>query len=138
MAASVTLFQQEMAALSGHIYSRRSSMVEKEWRAFANTQGLYSSRVDIAVGPFSIVRGGNCIIFHDAVLEFSQQFIQRLIYHHTDNVNKYRHADDPRIDNALQLPTMEGLRTFNRNARCFLAIEIENEVTRKQPFRWGG
>lgn len=102
-----------------------------EWRAIENISGIYSPRVDIAVGPFSVIRGGTCSIEHDQLVDDSQVFLKHMIRYHRSNVARYRNTDDARIDEALHLPSITDLKYHNRNARCFLAIEIENRVSRK-------
>lgn len=113
------------------LLSARYPQVETEWKAFTNISGIYSPRVDIAVGPFSVVPGRNCIREYDKLFNQSQKFIDRLISYHNNNVQQYRITDDPRINESLCLPEMHILKTYNKNARCFLAIEIENKVSRK-------
>lgn len=73
------------------------SDVVAEWSAFGNQQDLYSPRVDIAVGPFSVVPGGNCIKEYDQLVDESAGFLQRLIDYHTYNLETYRGRSDPRI-----------------------------------------
>lgn len=59
-----------------------------------------------------------------------EQLIQQLL---DLNVETFQRYQDDRIQDEIQhlFPTMHSLRTFNRNARCFIAVEIENQVSRK-------
>jgi hypothetical protein len=131
MPNSINQFQSEIAASLKLLFPQPLAEVQKEWRAITNITGIYSPRIDIAVGPFSIIRGENCIKAYDGLLRQSEHLITCLIENHCSNVKKYRHTDDSRIKDALRLPTIQRLMDHNRNARCFLAIEIENEVSRK-------
>lgn len=108
--------------------------VETEWRAITNISGIYSPRIDIAVGPFSVVPGGNCIGEYEKLINQSSKTIENLIFFHNINIQQYRISDDPRVNEGLSLPTINTLKNSNLNARCFLAIEIENEVSRKHLF----
>lgn len=86
----------------------------------AGERGLYSPRIDIAVGPFAT--NWQFVNEYDRLEEQHRVVIEQLYSYHLANVgtdNQYALAD---LDNALRL---------NQNARCFLAIEIENLVSRK-------
>lgn len=104
--------------------------IRTEWTTITNIPGLYSPRLDIAVGPFSTVRGQNQIDVYNNLMDNSRQFIERLIHYHTLNITNYR-IDDDQLNQALILPNFDLLNDFNQNARCFIAIEIENSVSRK-------
>lgn len=121
-------FQTTVATELKQIYP--DVYVETEWRAIKNIPGLYFPRVDIAVGPFSTVRGGNCITEYNQLMDASKPFIESLLSGHCENVQNYR-THDEQIMQALQIPDFEELKTLNENARCLLAVEIENKVTRK-------
>lgn len=97
--------------------------VLKEWRAITNISGLYCPRIDIAVGPFSVRRGGNCISEYDQLMNNTRGFIDQLLIHHQDNITRF-HGN-------VNVSSFTTLRDHNRNARCLLAIEIENKVSRK-------
>ncbi len=104
--------------------------VEIEWRAITNIPGLYSPRIDIAVGPFSTTRGGNRISEYNKLMDSSKSFLEHLLACHRENVMHYR-THDERINQELHFPGLEELKILNENARCLLAVEIENHVTRK-------
>ncbi len=94
--------------------------VRKEWASIPGSVGVYSPRLDLAVGPFATgeLRYGPT---YDTLFERNRGFVTALWTAHRSNVG----------DGEIGGQTLEGLRTANRNARCFLAIEIENQVTRK-------
>ena len=96
-----------------------------EWAAFPARGAQYSPRLDLAVGPFSIEPG---VVLNDAFRRLARDhraFLERLWSAHAANEAFLNAADD-------QSPrTLNRALAANRNARCFLAIEIENEVSRK-------
>ena len=104
--------------------------IEVEWRTIANIRGLYSPRIDVAVGPFSVVRGGNCIEEYNELMDSSQDFIELILEHHHANVTAYR-VDDEQLNQVRYFSNFHDLKRRNENARCLLAIEIENNVSRK-------
>lgn len=93
-----------------------------EWATMRGRLGSYSPRLDVAVGPFAT-----------GSLRFGEKF-DELISRHGDFV---RYAYDLSNENFNLFG--EGTEKFgfgdvthrNWNSRCFLAIEIENKVTRK-------
>lgn len=128
----VDLFQQEIANKLTVLLVQQGyeSKVRVPWTAFSG-QGrpIYSPNVDIAVGPF-------------AIEERYEDEYERM-------VNSYRWLIDTWIDMFRQnwqsvigdrdwrvSPIPSGYRDFighsaNRNARCFIAIEVENKNSRK-------
>jgi hypothetical protein len=92
-----------------------------EWTSMQDEIGIYSPRLDIAVGPFATDR--QCGDDYDGLMENNKRFINRLIRCHINNVRKY--------DDKFYSLSFDRLKTKNYNARCFIAIEIENRVTRK-------
>lgn len=101
--------------------------VKSEWAAFEGFKNHYSPRVDIAVGPFSIEPGYVLIQEYDTLIQRAdiRPFLKKLYDLHVENVG------DEVIINEIRLPSFENLVTKNQNARCFLAIEIENENSKK-------
>ena len=97
-----------------------------EWRAFRNVNYQYSPRVDIAVGPFSVTPNANQTQEYNQLLQKDviDSFIQNVYNYHKENIG------DEWL-NELDVPTLYSLTRKNQNARCFLAIEIENSSTRK-------
>lgn len=100
--------------------------VKKEWTAFTGYHNHYSPRVDIAVGPFSIVAGQNQThVYNQLVVDENiQSFIRQLYEIHINNIGL-------EVNNEITIPAFEDLICKNQNARCFLAIEIENENSKK-------
>ena len=130
--SAVTEYQNEAAQrLFGLLPPELDVPVETEWQAVTSIQGIYSPRIDIAMGPFSVTRGESYCKIYDHLMIQLRPFINSLITAHTANVVQYRSTDDPRIEEALNIPTFEEMLQYNRNARCLFAIEIENQVTRK-------
>lgn len=95
--------------------------VRCEWAAFPGI-AMYSPRVDVAVGPFSIEEGtlGDD---YDRLLRRHRRFIGRLRRCHDQNV---RGSDPSEARSDLASMMQE-----NWNARCLMAIEIENASSRK-------
>ncbi len=100
--------------------------VKNEWTAFTGFYNHYSPRVDIAIGPFSIVAGRNQALIYNQLVENEKinQFIRKLYLQHIENVGL-------EVENEITIPQFEDLIYKNQNARCFLAIEIENENSKK-------
>lgn len=94
--------------------------VETEWRSKFEPR-IYSPRVDVAVGPFATTTGERLIEKYNEMMTESSVFLQRLIDFHLRNTQE-------------EIPPeaiFELLIITNRNARCFLAIEVENSGSRK-------
>lgn len=95
--------------------------VKTEWSSMARQQGIYSPQVDIAVGPFAIDK--RCIDDYDSLMKESRDFIEGLLKKHKNNIKAFN-------GERLEL-SFDNLKWKNQNARCLLAIEIENKVNRK-------
>ncbi len=96
--------------------------VAREWAAMVDERGLYSPRLDIAVGPFASGTQVYVEEFEHLVREH-EDFLCRLYECHLANLSQY---------GGLEWGTdFVSVTAKNPNARCFLAIEIENEVSRK-------
>lgn len=122
-------YQKQIAQDLSRIYLPPTP-IEVEWRTIANIRGLYSPRIDVAIGPFSVVRGGNCIAEYNELMDSSRDFIEQILEYHRANVATYR-ANDEQLNQALHFSNFDELKHINENARCLLAIEIENKVSRK-------
>ncbi|PEV33314.1 hypothetical protein [Bacillus thuringiensis] len=99
--------------------------IETEWNAMKGARefNIYSPRIDVAVGPFSFYQRYESR-YDDMVREFkSKEFIEQLIQFNHDNLTHHGYFVEPN--------TYEEVIHQNRNARCFMAIEIENKVSRK-------
>ncbi|WP_139799034.1 hypothetical protein [Andreprevotia lacus] len=95
--------------------------VEIEWAAMADERTLYSPRLDTAVGPFATHK--IYIDEYDQLIRAHQPLLLQLFNMHRANLRAHNQPDD-HFD-------FERLCTRNLNARCFLAFEIENNVSRK-------
>jgi hypothetical protein len=96
-----------------------------EWPSLDRSTRLYSPRLDLAVGPFSTTRGGRQGAAYRQLADQHRQFLDDLWACHVANETRLNAHDD------LSAATLDNALEANRNARCFLAIEIENAVSRK-------
>jgi hypothetical protein len=95
--------------------------VTSEWAALADEPALYSPRVDIAVGPFAI--DTRLEDDYDTLVHVHRAFLGQLHASFEHNVRSFN-IDD-------RIPDLAFTCSLNRNARCFLAIEIEGSGSRK-------
>jgi hypothetical protein len=100
--------------------------VVNEWTAFTGYKNHYSPRVDIAVGPFSTIGGQNKIEKYNSMMKSNSinQLIRNLYDKHVENIGI-------ETKNEILIPKYDEIIYRNQNARCFLAIEIENENSKK-------
>ena len=100
--------------------------IEDEWTAFRGFKNHYSPRVDIAVGPFSIAQEQNQMHEYNRLVsqENINSFLRSLYDLHVENIG------DEHL-NEITIPDFNSLLHKNQNARCFLAIEIENQNSKK-------
>jgi hypothetical protein len=113
-------------ALRGYYEEFRQFQVEvkRQWPALqGESRDKYSPRVDVAVGPFAtgILRFET---EYDQLAGYSSREIDALIVAYRENL------DDQDIELAVPSGWRE-LNKANRNARCFVAVEIERSGTRK-------
>jgi hypothetical protein len=90
--------------------------VIKEWDVAKNSQDaftreLYCPRVDYAIGPFNI----------DACIINNNRSINEACEKHGELLQRFKSVSD-KADRILET---------NRNPRCFLAIELEDQTSRK-------
>jgi hypothetical protein len=94
-----------------------------EWRTFSNDDGgFYSPRLDVAVGPFAtgeLQLGAE----YDGMVTTNREFFLGLFEIFLRNLRE-------RASNAVE-PDFREVMHRNWNARCLVAIEIENKVSRK-------
>ncbi len=96
--------------------------VEREWVPFRGEgRGMYSPRVDVAVGPFAINR--KYISEYESLLQENKSFVELLIDKHNENVDKFGNTENKVCFNDIAC--------FNKNARCLFCIEIEKSGGRK-------
>ncbi|MCL2681954.1 MAG: hypothetical protein FWE63_00545 [Bacteroidales bacterium] len=108
--------------------------IENEWVAFRGYHNQYSPRVDIAVGPFSTEPGQNKIEEYNRLVRQSNinSFLRSLYRLHKENVrNLHVENDNNELLDETIIPNFNDVVSKNWNARCFLALEIENKNTRK-------
>jgi len=96
--------------------------VQREWSAMTDARDLYCPRLDVVVGPFAI-RKSRLESEYDQMMDDNRGLIDRLINLHNNNIQS--------LSWEIPATSWDKLKWTNRNARCFLAIEIENEVSRK-------
>jgi hypothetical protein len=99
--------------------------VKSEWAAFKRGGLQYSPRVDIAIGPFN-VQGPNIAHRYDRLVRSRKirSLINQFYSTHTGNIRDH-------FGNNTEVPTLNRILQRNWNSRCLLAIEIENENSRK-------
>ncbi len=92
-----------------------------EWAAFPRME-MYSPRLDVAVGPFSVDEGtlGNQ---YDGLIRDNLGFFQELVRHHDLNVQGF--------DAGEASGDLDQVGYHNWNARCLIAVEVENAGSRK-------
>lgn len=99
--------------------------IKKEWASMQEERALqiYSPRIDVAVGPFATEE--SLELTYNEILERwpVQQFIRVLVEFNRQNLHQYGDFVVPR--------EYDQISHLNFNARCLLAIEIENKVSRK-------
>ena len=115
----VKRYQQMVAARLSQIFT--GVRVQCEWAAMSDEANLYSPRLDIAVGPFAT--HARYAREYDELMDHNLRLIERMMICHCENIASYNGGE---ID-----VSFDRLKYKNQNARCFLAIEIENKVSRK-------
>jgi hypothetical protein len=107
---------ERLSALHGGVETQR------EWATMAGQTGIYSPRLDVAVGPFATgeQQFGDA---YDELIANHGNFAHRLC--ELGNENVAAHGNDAHFS------TFEDISHRNWNARCYMAIEIENKVSRK-------
>jgi len=118
-------FQNSMTECLRNVVSENCEVVS-EWVAFNGFQNHYSPRVDIAIGPFSVSAGQNKIQEYDSLLNHTsiRSLLERIYEFHKQNIGR-------EFENEIEFNRLERLIHVNANARCFLAIEIENNNSKK-------
>ncbi len=120
---AIKSYQKQVEIILKEKLSSREN-IKIEWKAFSFHERVYSPRLDIAVGPFSINDGVQKDMEYDMLMEHNRSFIEKLIEYNNKNSIKYN-------DIGISTCTFSNLNAFNPNSRCWLAIEIENSVSRK-------
>lgn len=100
-----------------------TSPVQIEWRAMQEQKSLYGPRVDIAIGPF-VYDNSSIPDEHDSLARQWKRPIQSMLDYHKHNVGK--------LSFEVCKTSINELCYRNKTARCFIAIEIEDNGSRKQ------
>jgi len=100
------------------------AQVENQWVPFrGEAVSKYSPRVDVAVGPFAYGTEKYSQEY-DRLTEVSHEFLNALLQSFIKNSKGFSFE--------RQIPVDCGaLNNVNKNARCFMAMEIEKSGTRK-------
>lgn len=104
--------------------------IEKEWRTITDMKSIYCPRIDISIGPFSMLPGEHLITEYDSLMDSKRPLVEKLIDYSNSNFQDYL-AHHQEALHFHCYAEFDALRQFNRNARCLIAIEIENEVSQK-------
>jgi len=129
----IDLFQREIADKLTVLLVKQGYKpeVKAPWSAFSGYgRRIYSPKVDIAVGPFAIEKSYEDE--HGRMVDSYHRLIDTWIHMFRQNWQSVIGDRYWRVP----LHSPSGYRDFiehsaNRNARCFIAIEIENENSRK-------
>lgn len=118
MPTTLKEYQLDIARRLKHAFG--SVDVNYEWRSFDSRAEAYAPRLDIAVGPFA-TGSSQFIGEFDALGRRHRSMVSALWRSHISNVGREHVGPQSR----------ESLDSANLNARCFLAVEIENRGSRK-------
>ncbi len=130
----IDLFQREIADKLTSLLVKQGYEYEVKvpWSAFSGQRRrIYSPQVDIAVGPFAMEKRYENE--YDRMVNSYHMLIDTWIEMFQQNWQSIMGGRYWRIWSSV---TPSGYRDFiehgaNRNARCFIAIEVENENSRK-------
>ncbi|WP_029909975.1 hypothetical protein [Pelobacter seleniigenes] len=112
-------YQHEIANRLRVVYP--NTPIETEWRTMTGVANVYSPRLDAAVGPFAVNQ--RYIEDYNQMVHESWDFLELLLNFHNMNMQMFGNHN-------AQI-NLHDVAFFNENSRCFLAIEIENNVSRK-------
>jgi predicted AlkP superfamily pyrophosphatase or phosphodiesterase len=127
---SVTDFQIQCCNLITQKLGFPGEHITPEWSAFTGNRHSYSPRVDIAIGPYSTTPGDTLEGVYNEMMwqEKTRGFMRRLYDDHVRNIHS---LNIPINRFEIDVPDFPLMVSKNQNARCFLAIEIENTSTKK-------
>ncbi len=119
----VSQYQADLQDRLERIFDREQIKVEWSSMQEENELTLYSPRIDLAVGPFATQQRYGHI--YDEMLQRYKinDFIRRLI--------EFNHLNLAEYGDFVRPFEYDEIVIMNHNARCFMAIEIENNVSRK-------
>ncbi|MFH1015474.1 MAG: hypothetical protein V1771_00545 [Chloroflexota bacterium] len=126
-------FQREVAERLRELLNERQCVeeVKSPWVTFRGSgRRIYSPQVDIAVGPFAIQNQYE--ENYDRMVNSFSQLLDRWIAGFKKNWFQYMRE----VNSVEDFYSPSSYRDFigasaNRNSRCFIAIEIENENSKK-------
>lgn len=101
-----------------------------EWRSQMDV-GLYAPRVDVAIGPFAYENGIHMTAEHNDLFNNCQPFFIMLCHTHLENLELIRNDTPEDQKRDMVMEKLDIIYHTNYNARCFMAIEVENNVSRK-------
>jgi hypothetical protein len=108
----------------------RKSLKYRSESGFRN----YSPLIDVTVGPFSEVRGVSLWRDYDRCVNFSRNLINDLVGQFRNNYQDFGQGyfgpQERVLPNGYE-DFLSSSRDVNWNARCFLAIEVEDSGSRK-------
>lgn len=128
-------FQDNPESLADSTASTRQRVRNPMDRAFRFRE-LYGPRIDIAIGPLSI-RPGNRTDEYSTMIDTHSSLINKLLQAFRDSVDTFNSqvVHELRPNFRLDIPdrprVFNNAPYFNKNPRCFIAIEIEASKTRK-------
>lgn len=101
--------------------------VKSEWISFKKMDRHYAPKVDLAFSPFSITAGETKELEYDALtnVDSIRNFLEKVYHFHEQNLR------NELFSNEYELPDFERVVNKNSNARCFIALEIENRNSKK-------
>lgn len=120
---SVKDYQLQLKSMLDQIFPKDDIRVEWSSMNDERDRTLYSPRLDVAVGPFATSERLENIYDDMINSRKSRILLTKLIEYNKINLEVY--------DNFIEAVDYERIRYLNYNSRCFLAIEIENNVSRK-------
>jgi hypothetical protein len=132
-------YENDIAKLLGIFFAHKIG--EKEIRIrrglkYRSEKGYrcYSPMIDITVGPFSEKRGESLWEDYDNLVEFSSELINDLLQQFRANYQDFGRGFFEIHERTLPNDFRSFLSTsedVNWNARCFMAIEVENSGSKK-------
>lgn len=133
----IDLFQREIAEKLTVLLVKQGyeSEVRVPWSAFSGQRRrIYSPQVDIGIGPFAI--GKRYEDEYDRMVNSFHWLIDTWIDMFHQNWQSVIEGKYWRVSPHSPSVTPSGYRDFiehgaNRNARCFIAVEVENKNSRK-------
>jgi hypothetical protein len=131
-------FENDISDLLDIFFSRvdQASIRTRESLKYRSESGFrnYSPLIDVTVGPFSEVRGISLWQDYDRCVNFSQNLIDDLVrefrINYQDFGEGYFRVEEREIPRSYA-DFLSSNKGANWNARCFLAIEVEDSGSRK-------